>query len=186
MFSAPISSVLLALLIVILQTLTAISALPTSTATTSTIALFALLIIVLQTLTVPPVSILPTNTTPSTSSPLDTRPSSDTNLNYNLNNNNNNDNKNIVNVIPPTDNTNGNNSTASNKATPGQIIGAAIGTLCTIALALALIFWCCFAQHQRRKREIRTANERGATTESTERSGPSYGYSGSVDVGHIV
>ncbi|PWW79852.1 hypothetical protein C7212DRAFT_305531 [Tuber magnatum] len=126
MFSTSISSVPFALLITILQTLTAVSALPASTTTTA-----------------------------STSAQLETRQASDSNRNSNDNGVNDND-------------VDDNNTAASNRVTPAQVAGVVIGALCTIALAL--IFWYCFVQRQRKKRDLRDAAKKAAT-EHTNRAG---------------
>ncbi|RPB06123.1 hypothetical protein L873DRAFT_1785235 [Choiromyces venosus 120613-1] len=126
--------------------------------------LFALLLLILQSITA--VSALPTITT--TSAELETRQTSDSNRNRNNNNDDNN-------VISP----NADGDTGSNKVTPGQIVGVVIGALCVVALAL--IFWYCFVQHQRRKRELRASEEKATAIENTKRADPSYDYARSID-----
>ncbi|CUS10664.1 unnamed protein product [Tuber aestivum] len=134
MFSTWISRVLLALLITILQTLSAVSALPAS---------------------------IPA-TTESTSVKLVARGASDPNPNSSGGGGDGND-------------VGENNNTASNKVTPAQVAGVVIGALCTIALAL--IFWYCFVQHQRKKRGLRSA-EKLAAIENTKRAYPGYNHVG--------
>ncbi|KAG0642217.1 hypothetical protein HOY80DRAFT_674048 [Tuber brumale] len=133
MSSTSISSVLFALLILILQTLTTVSALPTCTPAAGTGA------------------------------QLETRASDS-----NENNNN-----------SGSDNSDSNDTTASNEVTSAQIAGVVIGALCTIALAL--IFWYCFVQHQQRKRDQRALGEKTAAIENTKRADPSYESARGID-----
>ncbi|KAG0135285.1 hypothetical protein HOY82DRAFT_632243 [Tuber indicum] len=134
MSSISISSVLFALLILILQTLTTVSALPTCTPAVGTGA------------------------------QLETRASNSDNNNSNSDNSNN--------------GVHSNDTTTSNKVTPAQIAGVVIGALCTIALAL--IFWYCFLQHQSKKRAQRAQDEKAAAIKHTKRADNSYESTGGI------
>ncbi|CAZ79705.1 unnamed protein product [Tuber melanosporum] len=125
--------------------------------------LFTLLILILQTLTT--VSALPTCTPAAGAGPrLETRASNSDNNNSNSDNSDN--------------GVHSNDTAASNKVTPAQIAGLVIGALCTIALAL--IFWYCFLQHQSRKRAQRALDEKEAAIKHTKRVDNSYESTGGI------